>query len=87
MKETILAIMIKNGLEKIATLLTIKKKYVSPYKLWDNSLNSKLPTIQIEHDEIMDSEKGLIKWLELLHYNGIAIVKNAPIEKNLLFQF
>jgi len=58
-----------------------KKKYISPYVLWDNSLNSKLSTVQIEHDEIMDSDKGLIKWLELLHYYGIAIVKNAPIEK------
>jgi len=58
-----------------------KKKYISPYVLWNNSLNSKLSTIQIEHDEIMDSDKGLIKWLELLHYYGIAIVKKAPIEK------
>jgi len=58
-----------------------KKKYISPYVLWDNSLNSKLSTVQIEHDEIMDSDKGLIKWLKLLHYYGIAIVKNAPIEK------
>ena len=58
-----------------------KKKYISPYVLWDNSLNSKLATIQIEHNEIMDSDKGLIKWLELLHYYGIAIVKKAPIEK------
>jgi len=58
-----------------------KQKYISPYVLWDNSLNSKLSTVQIEHDEIMDSDKGLIKWLELLHYYGIAIVKKAPIEK------
>jgi len=58
-----------------------KKKYISPYVLWDNSLNSKLSTVQIEHDEIMDSDKGLIKWLKLLHYYGIAFVKNAPIEK------
>ena len=58
-----------------------KKKYISPYVLWDNLLNSKLSTVQIEHDEIMDSDKGLIKWLELLHYYGIAIVKKAPIEK------
>jgi len=33
----------------------------------------------------MDSDKGLIKWLELLHYSGIAIVKNAPIEKKSAF--
>jgi len=62
-----------------------KKKYISPYVLWDNSLNSKLSTVQIEHDEIMDSDKGLIKWLKLLHYYGIAIVKNAPIEKKSAF--
>jgi len=62
-----------------------KKKYISPYDLWDNSLNSKLTTIQIEHDEIMNSDKGLIKWLELLHYKGIAIVKNAPLEKKSAF--
>jgi len=62
-----------------------KKKYISPYDLWDNSLNSKLATIEIEHDEIMNSDKGLIKWLELLHYKGIAIVKNAPIEKKSAF--
>ena len=63
-----------------------KKKYISPYDLWNNSLNLKLSTVQIEHDEIMDSDKGLIKWLELLHYNGIAIVKNSPIEKKSAFK-
>jgi len=73
--------MIKNGLEKIATLINNKKIFISPYVLWDNSLNSKLATIQIEHNEVMDSDKGLIKWLELLHYYGIAIVKKSPIEK------
>ena len=63
---------------------TIKNKqpYVSPYKLWDNSLEKNLKSIQIEHDEILNSEEGLIKWLELLHHTGIAIVKNAPVEKN-----
>ena len=59
-----------------------KKKYISPYKLWDSSLEKNLETIQIENDEIINSEAGLIKWLELLHYTGIAIVKNAPVEKN-----
>jgi len=59
-----------------------KKKYISPYSLWDNSLEKNLTSIQIEHDEIMNSEDGLIKWLELLHHTGIAIVKNAPVEKN-----
>ena len=55
-----------------------KKKYSSPYKLWDSSLQKNLDLIQIDHDEILNSENGLIKWLELLHHQGIAIVKNAP---------
>ena len=55
-----------------------KKRYSSPYKLWDSSLQNNLDLIQIDHDEILDSENGLIKWLELLHHQGIAIVKNAP---------
>ena len=62
-----------------------KKKYSSPYKLWDSSLQNNLDLIQIDHDEILDSENGLIKWLELLHHQGIAIVKNAPIEKESAF--
>ncbi len=59
-----------------------KKKYISPYKLWDCSLEKNLESIQIDHDEIISSDDGLIKWLELLHHTGIAIVKNSPIEKN-----
>ena len=55
-----------------------KKRYSSPYKLWDSSLQKNLDLIQIDHDEILNSENGLIKWLELLHHHGIAIVKNAP---------
>ena len=34
---------------------------------------------------IISSEEGLVKWLELLHYKGIAIVYNAPVEKNSAF--
>jgi gamma-butyrobetaine dioxygenase len=63
-----------------------KAKYESPYKLWDNSLQNNLKSIEIYHDEIINSEEGLIKWLELLHYTGIAIVKNAPVEKNSAFK-
>ena len=62
-----------------------KEKYISPYQLWNNSLQNNIKSISIEHDEIMSSDKGLIKWLELLHHKGIAIVKNAPIEKESAF--
>ena len=63
-----------------------KKKYISPYNLWDKSLEEKFDTITIDHDEILDTNEGLIKWLELLHYKGIAIVKNAPTENKSAFR-
>ena len=62
-----------------------KQKYVSPYHLWNSSFQKDLSSINIEHNEIMSSDKGLIKWLELLHQKGIAIVKNAPTEKESAF--
>ena len=54
------------------------KKYMSPYELWDCSLEKNLQTVIISHKEIMETDKGLIKWLELLHHKGIAIIKDAP---------
>ena len=68
-------------LRKNCYTINNKKKYVSPYQLWDNSLQKNLKSITIEHDEIINSNEGLIKWLELLHYKGIAIVKNSPVKK------
>ena len=62
-----------------------KKKYISPYKLWNSSLKNDLSSISVDHDEIISSDKGLIKWLEILHYKGIAIVKNTPIQKESAF--
>ena len=66
---------------------TIKnnKKYVSPYQLWDCSLEKDLQSVRINQDDIISSDQGLIKWLELLHFKGIAIVKNAPTEKKSAF--
>ena len=48
------------------------QKYISPYKLWNSSLENDLDSIKIEHDEIMNSNEGLIKWLELLHHMGLS---------------
>ena len=62
-----------------------KQKYKSPYQLWDSSLENDLKSISVEHDEILSSDQGLIKWLEILHHKGIAIVKNTPIEKDSAF--
>ena len=62
-----------------------KAKYISPYTLWNNELQNNLSSIIIDHDEIISSDEGLIKWLELLHKNGIAIVKNSPTDKESAF--
>ena len=70
-----------NWLRENCYTIKNKKKYISPYKLWDSSLKDEFKSICVEHDEIMESDNGLVKWLELLHHTGIAIVKNAPIEE------
>ncbi len=75
----------QDWLRKHCYTINSSKKYISPYQLWDNSLQKNLKSIHIEHDQIINSDEGLIKWLELLHYKGIAIVKNAPIEKKSAF--
>jgi len=62
-----------------------KQKYISPYQLWNSSLEKNLKSITLDHNEILNSKEGLLKWLKLLHYKGIAIVKNAPIEKESAF--
>ena len=73
-------------LRKNCYTINNKKKYVSPYVLWDSTLQENIKSISIDHDEIINSDEGLIKWLELLHYKGIAIVKNAPTEKESAFK-
>ena len=57
-----------------------KKKYISPYELWDSSLQEKLESVKITFKEIMDTNEGLIRWLKLLHHKGIAIVEGCPVE-------
>ena len=74
-----------NWLRKNCYTLKNKKKYISPYKLWNSSLQNDLSAISVEHDEIISSDQGLIKWLEILHFKGIAIVKNTPINKESAF--
>ena len=74
-----------NWLRENCYTLKNKKKYISPFKLWNSSLQNDLGSISVEHDEIVSSDQGLIKWLEILHYKGIAIVKNTPIKKESAF--
>ncbi len=64
---------------------TNKEKYQSPYIFWNSSIEKNLNTVQVEYQEIMDSDLGLLNWLEKLHYYGLAIVINAPTEKKSAF--
>ena len=60
---------------------TLKNKYISPYNLWDSSMQKKINFLEIEYEEIINSDLVLQNWLNLLHSYGLAIVKNAPKEK------
>ena len=74
-----------NWLRKNCYTIKQKQKYVSPYKLWNNKLNSDLESVTVEHDKVINTEEGLIQWLNLLHEKGFAIIKNAPTEKKSAF--
>ena len=75
-----------NWLRKNCYTIKNKKKYISPYQLWDKSIEKNIKSISIDCDEIMSSEEGLIKWLKLLHYKGIALVNNAPTKEKSAFE-
>ncbi len=58
-----------------------KKKYTSPYIFWNGTLKKNLNKIKLDHNKILNDDKFLTKWLELLHKYGFAIVKNSPTAK------
>ena len=58
------------------------REYVSPYRIWDKSMQDTFTDIQIDYSEIISSDDGLKKWLQQLHFFGISIVKNAPTDVN-----
>jgi gamma-butyrobetaine dioxygenase len=55
--------------------------YKTPYQLWDQSIQNSIEKIQINCDEIMNSDEGVTRYLEQLHYYGISLVQNAPTSK------
>ena len=63
-----------------------KKKYESKFILWDYNIKDQMNKLVIEYDEIIDSEKGLLNWLEKLNNYGLAIIKNSPTEKKSAFK-
>ena len=67
-----------NWLRRNCYTINNQQKYVSPYILWNKNLNNNLNKISIEYEEVMGSDNGLLKWLELLHIYGFSLLKNAP---------
>ena len=63
-----------------------KKKFQSPYLLWNASVKNNLDNFKIDHEEVMNSDEGLLKWLEKLHTFGLAILTNCPTKKNSAFK-
>jgi len=63
-----------------------KKKFQSPYTLWDSSKKKNIESFKIDHEEVMNSDEGLLKWLEKLHFLGLAILTNCPNKKNSAFK-
>ena len=58
------------------------RDYISPYKMWDKSMQDTFEEIQIDYSDIVSGDEGLKKWLQQLHFFGISIVKNAPTDVN-----
>lgn len=63
-----------------------KQKFISPYKLWDSSIEKNIDRLIFDYNKIINFEDSLLDWLEILHSYGIAIVKNSPTKKNSAFK-
>ena len=80
------SIFLKNWLRDNCYTIKIKNNLKSHYNLWDSSLQKNFNDLEIDHDEIINSDEGLKKWLELLNSYGLAIIKNCPIKKKSAFK-
>ena len=61
-------------------------KYSSPYKLWDNKLQSNIESITFNYDEIISDKKNFKKWLDTIYSFGFALVENSPTEDKSAFK-
>ena len=80
------SIFLSNWLRNNCYTINNKEDLVSPYKLWDSSIQQNIDKLLINYDEIINSDDILQNWLEILHSYGIAIVKNSPTKKNSAFK-
>jgi len=62
------------------------QEYKSPYVFWNVNLKNEFDLITLNHDKIINEKNELIRWLELLHCYGLAIIKNAPTKKKSAFK-
>ncbi|KAI1318766.1 hypothetical protein EDD11_005837 [Mortierella claussenii] len=44
---------------------------------WDNSIVSNLP--EVSYEDVMESDKGLAKWLDNVHVYGFSFVSGVPV--------
>ena len=56
-----------NWLRENCYTIKNKKKYISPYHLWNKSIENNIKSISIDCNEIMSSEEGLIEVVKLYH--------------------
>ena len=80
------SIFLTNWLREHCYTIKYKKKDISPYNLWDSLLEKNIKELEINHDDVINSDKILKKWLDLLNSYGIAIIKNSPTKKNSAFK-
>jgi len=62
------------------------QKFQSPYFLWNKTLKKKFNKVTLNHDNIINNKEELIRWLQLLHKYGFAIIKNSPTKKKSAFK-
>ena len=63
-----------------------KKSYKKPYQIWNSNFTKNLSKIKIDHDDIINNDVALKKWLKLLIRYGVSIIKNAPLKKQSAFK-
>ena len=63
-----------------------KKSYKKPYQIWNSNFTKNLSKIKIDHDDIINNDVALKKWLKLLVRYGVSIIKNAPLKKQSAFK-
>ena len=76
----------KNWLRKNCYTIKNKNTFSPSYKLWDSTIQENLNDLIFDHNSIINSDKNLLNWLEMLNLYGITIIKNSPNFKDSAFK-